>query len=588
MKKVLIFLVFVVLLATQFLWVTMLPPGVSHDEIEYSLSSKTYALFGEDLSGTPFPLSLLQTGTLGEISPIAPLLLSPLWMIFPLSHETVRIPYVILTCIISGLVGYFAYLLFKKKSVAYLAAILFLINPWAYFLSHFAVETSFALFFYLLGIILLLRVHGYKLLFAFLAFVLGFFSYHGAKLLFLPIILICLVYRMQQKKEEKAPLHDEITFAIAMVLFLCIYALENLLISSSIITGRADDIIFLNSELLTKYVNEFRTQSILSPFSSLFINKGTESLRLMAQNYFVVISPLHLFITGDPRAVLSYHYHGLFYWYECVFIVFAIFSLARKNRITFFSLLALILIVPLPSAVSAQSEAIITRSFMLLPLLIVLCAYGMFVFYKLMPKAVYKKAFAVILIGIMSFGYFNFLYFYFFRLPILGQENFYTSQRALAKYVSFETAQGFPVIVIDDSPREVYLETIFYSDPQKKTSLLTKQKEEFLKGNYTIDSATFTNVCPQKAAPTVTYIVSTTRKSCLSKAKASYYIFDRADSGHIYKVINGNLCRGVEMMPWKNNHTFSDFAIEQMDEVTFCDRWLITSEQHEEPENPLK
>lgn len=95
-----------------------MPPGMSHDEIEYSLSSKTYALMGQDISGTPFPLSLFQTETMGKISPIPPMMLSLLWKVLPLSHETARVPYAILGCGISVVMGYLAYLLFKRKTEA--------------------------------------------------------------------------------------------------------------------------------------------------------------------------------------------------------------------------------------------------------------------------------------------------------------------------------------------------------------------------------------------------------------------------------------------------------------------------------------
>src|SRR3989344_8104629 len=108
----LIIVLFICLIAIRFLWIDRIPPGMLHDEIEYALSSKTYQLFGTDLSGISFPSSLIKPNTLGSISPIPSLFFSPLWNILPLNILTIRIVYVLLNIATSLVLGWFIYSLF--------------------------------------------------------------------------------------------------------------------------------------------------------------------------------------------------------------------------------------------------------------------------------------------------------------------------------------------------------------------------------------------------------------------------------------------------------------------------------------------
>jgi hypothetical protein len=566
------------LITTRFIFLDILPPGMSNDEVEYTLSSKTYALNGTDLSGVSFPESLFVTKTLGLISPVVPLILSPMHMVISLTQHTARLPYVILSVFTAAILGYLSYLLFKNKAVAYISVILFLLNPWSIFFSRFAVEGAFTLFFFLLGITLFIRLDGWKLAFPLAFLILGFFTYHGAKFILLPVALILVAYKMIKTHDftlKKAVPY--ISFLLITTLAIILFAVINSLFSTSIVADRTKDIVFLNNDLLSENVNSFRKQSINTPINGLFINKATESIRIFADNYLSAFAPQTLFLNGDPRIIYAFYYHGLFYLLDLPLIIVGFVALWSKKRSLFLTLIApLILIAPIATAVSTVGKSVANRSFLLLPLLIMVSSYGLYSVYTYLPKKSYKNIFIILISVGLIISYANFMFLYLARLPVLAQENYSTSQRVLAKFLNTQDfVKNQKVIVISSEPRQNYTQTIFYSAPDKQNRLLKNTAIEISAANYQIDNIVFTRNCPTTLSKNIIYILKNEYKcDAFIGEKAQYSIVDQKDAGPIYNIYNSSACTGVELTGWNNYHNFSDYAIEAMDKKTFCQRWI--------------
>jgi hypothetical protein len=566
------------LITTRFIFLDILPPGMSNDEVEYTLSSKTYALNGTDLSGVSFPESLFVTKTLGLISPVVPLILSPMHMVISLTQHTARLPYVILSVFTAAILGYLSYLLFKNKAVAYISVILFLLNPWSIFFSRFAVEGAFTLFFFLIGITLFIRLNGWKLIFPFLFFILGFFSYHGAKFTLVPVVLILTAYKIIRKQDfTLKKLLPNSYFLLAIAASLILFTVVNSLFSGSNTADRTKEIIFLNNDLLTGNVNEFRNKSIDSPLNGFFINKVTESIRLFTQNYLSAFSPNTLFLNGDPRIIYAFYYHGLFYLLDILFLIAGFLVLWSRKRpllLTFFG--PLILIAPITTGVSIVGQSVANRSFLLLPLLIMVSSYGIYSIYTYLPKKSYKNIFIILISVGLIISYANFMFLYLVRLPVLAQENYFTSQRVLAKFLNTQDfVKSQKVIVISSEPRQNYVQTIFYSTPDKQNRLLKNTAVEIWAANYQIDNIVFTRNCPTTLSKNIMYILKSEYKcDAFIREKVQYSIVDQKDAGPIYNIYNSSACTGVELTGWNNYHNFSDYAIEAMDKKTFCQRWI--------------
>lgn len=550
---------------------------MSNDEIEYSLSSKTYTLNGADLSGSKFPISLFVSKTSGSISAIPPLLISPLWQIIPLNQQTARLPYVIVNLLTGVVLGYLAFTLFKSKYLAYLSSFLFLFNPWSFFLSRFAADASFALFFYLLGIIFLLKFRNWKMYLSLVFFTLGFFSYNGAKIILFPIIIICLVYRLMMGHNfNLKKSRPEIIFLLFTTVFLITFFLINKSLPTSIVSDRMREIVFFDKEGISKNVNLFRNQQIISPLSNLFVNKFTEIMRIFIYNYFYVFSPVALFLTGDPRVIYSFYYSGLFYVFDLPLIIAGFIFLWQKNRKLFLFLLSLVIISPIPTAISRNDQSIVNRSFLLLPLLIMVLSYGIYSIYQNLDKKYFKNLFVVCLGICMVLGFMNFMFLYFFRLPVLAQENYATSQRVLAKLiVSEEIGKNHKTVVIGQQPRDNYLHTVFYAPNDLQAQLLKGNTVSSTSHNYSIHNVLFTRDCPTNFSKDSTYIIESAYKcDVFKKQKTSNHIIDQKDAGPIFDIYNSIFCQGIALTGWNNTHKLSDYAIEGMDHKTFCERWI--------------
>ncbi len=56
--RTLVILLFGFAVLIHFLWLDKFPVGMTNDELEYIVSSKSYALTGKDISGVGFPISI--------------------------------------------------------------------------------------------------------------------------------------------------------------------------------------------------------------------------------------------------------------------------------------------------------------------------------------------------------------------------------------------------------------------------------------------------------------------------------------------------------------------------------------------------
>lgn len=534
LKKIFLFLIFIVLILSRFFYLDRFPVGISHDELEYILSAKSYFSQGTDLSGFSFPASIFQTNTLGSISFLPALILSPYYGLISLNQFTARLPYIVINFITAFVFYLLVKKLFQNKNLALFSSIIFLANPWSFYLSRTASDTAFALLFYLLAINFVLDKSPKKLLLSFLFFVLGFFSYHGAKPILIPLVLICLFC-----SKTKLNLKPKLLFLFGIVAFFGLYLLGSRLFPSSASQTRSQEILFLNKDLISQTVNTDRQTSLESPFKNIFINKITVSTEMFFQKYFSAFSPDTLFISGDSSGTYRFGRHGLFYLVDFIFIIIGLILLFKKypNQAKFLSLL--ILISPLATAISTVGTSTVNRSFLLFPILIIFSSFGIYSVNKYLSLLIF-----------ISFT--GFLYFYFFRFPVLGQENYFFSQRVIANYIVRNNTSN--IIVVDSEPREVFLETSFYSSKNK------------------IENTTFTSTCPQDFNPKITYII----KSSICPLKMDHLksINEEQFGGPLYYIINDSFCSSYPSQKYLRFHLTKDYLLEKLENSNFCQTWI--------------
>ncbi|MBU0572419.1 hypothetical protein KKE18_01905, partial [Patescibacteria group bacterium] len=202
---ILLLLISIVLIGIRFLWLDRFPVGINHDEAEVVLSAKTYWKYGTDISLTPFPKSIFTNETSGGLSGLPSFLLTPFIGWAELTLQVARLPFVVLNIASLGLLALIVWQLTKNIVLTFSTIFVGLINPWLFAYSRATTEAPFALFFILLGIYLLFKYQGKKVLYSIIPFILAFYSYFGAKpaVLALVPLLLFLHWRFFGKTNKK-------------------------------------------------------------------------------------------------------------------------------------------------------------------------------------------------------------------------------------------------------------------------------------------------------------------------------------------------------------------------------------------------
>ena len=569
-KKIWILVLFLIgflLITSRFFYLDRFPVGVSHDEVEYILSSKTYSLSGVDLSNTSFPKSIFQTKTDGIISFLPPILLAPYFGLISLNQFTTRLPYVVINIVTAISIYFLVKKLFKNKIFSLISVIVFLANPWSFYLSRTASDTAFALLFYVLGILFILESSKKKLFLSFLFFILGFFSYHGAKLILIPLVLVCLYYRCFLTK-VKLSLKTAFIFIMSIIFVFGVYFFGNRFYPESINQSRSQDILFLNQKLIIPIVDTDRKASLENPFKEIFINKITVSSKIFFQKYLTAFSPEILFFYGDNRATYRFGQHGLFFIVDFIFILIGLINLYKKYPDKAKFLILVVLVSPLTTAISTVETSVINRSFLLLPILIVFSSFGIFTVYNLYRQKTNRFISFFVLFSILLFSFGKFLVFYFFQFPIGGQENNFFSQHIIANDINRN--KDNKIIVVDSQNRALFLEAVFYSSKNQKNIL----RDFVEKQEYMMENVIFINQCPKEIEDNKTYIINRSLSDCIFKKENLKSISEEKFGGPLYFVVNDSLCSDFDSVKWLRFHMVKDYLLENIDDYNFCKTWI--------------
>lgn len=532
LKKVLIpFLIaisFVLLITVRFIYLNEFPVGILNDEVDVSLSSKSYYSFGTDLSGVVFPKSLFVTSTSAGLSGLPSYLLTYIYGPFNLSPQIIRIPFVILSLLTILIIYLIIFEITKNKKFAIISSFVSLINPWLYFYSRQPTEAPFALFFALIAIYIFLKFKGLKILWSILFFIASFYSYFGAK----PVIPVLMIVLSLVYKKSRLLI---IFFA---VLIVSSYYLISLNLSENTLTQRENQLTFLNFNNYSQVVDDNRRQSLEFPLKVIFYNKYNVFVNISSSKFLSTFSPSFLFLTGD--SVVPFENHGVLYLIDLLFIILSVFYFIKSDKNSDKKLFMLVLVMLIAGAVgptiSLMGNQFVFRAFLHIPAYIILIAY-----------AISKINFNIFIFIIYGLLYINFLAFFLFRYSIDQQDNHFISERILSSYLK----RMDNIVVISQEPERVYYQAVFY--------------------NENVDRNIFTSTCP-KEVDNKTYIVDA-KINC--KFNNEFVVIQsQKDAGVKYKIYNDTLCDKEDLTVYRRNHFISDYNVENMNDKIFCNRWI--------------
>lgn len=555
---IIVFVIFIFILSlfVRIIFLDKVPSGITNDEMTYLLNAKSVFLSGSDMSHTWNPLSLTIPKSGNYQAEIPPLI--TFWLIGPLpfSMFTSKLIYALfgagtvslLFLITKKLIGY---------KEAFIVGLVGTFNPWLIFFSRSAYDTSLAIFFFLLCFYCLLIFKGWKILLAFLPLFIAFFSYVGTKLILLPFALVTIIYVWYQNKKDWKMYLLLFIFCIALVGY---YTFSILHASKS----RINELATPNTQSIVTLVNRERRLSINTPLTSIFSNKYVLFGKYSLEKYLNAFSPSFLFLNGDAKGEFTVWSHGVFYYFDVVFLILGLYIMFLKKRKVFYILLAIIFVSPIPSVLSIVGNSYAIRSMLLAPMFIIFIGYGI-------SYALNKHFFVKYLIfGLYIILILNFFYIYFLRNPIYNSESFTFSGRVLAKYLSFKSGE---VYVLTKSSRIPYEQYLFYNSILNAKTM-NKIASEFRNKTFLIDNIHFLE-CDQINEIPARSIIIYGECSNIPSSHKDLVIARLEDSGRIFTIHNDIVCSRYSIGPYIKEISFSDLNVEKLSEKFFCEKFII-------------
>lgn len=532
-----------------------IPTGISNDELDYLLNAKSVFLSGSDISHTWNPLTFSNPKSSFPQAEIAPLL--TLWLVGPLSFSLFNSKFIYALFSV-GIIA-LLYLITKKlvgEKEAFLVGLVGACNPWLIFFGRSAYDASLAIFFFLLGFYILLIANRWKILLAFPAFFIAFYSYIGIKILLLPFAFVIIAFAWYRNKKYKN--QYIVLFSLCVVLFTY-YAFSILHAPGA----RLNELATPNMNNITSLVNGERRLSIHTPLTTVFSNKYVVFGKYALDKYFNTFSPNFLFLNGDGKSQFTLWNHGVFYYLDALFLFigFAVLFSTNKKALSILSTLAII--APIPSVVSTVGNSYAIRSMLLAPIFIIFIGVGISYILR-------KYRFSWIIVGLVYFVLIlNFINIYFLRNPIYNSESFNFSSRELAKYLSLQSGL---VYVINGDPRTPYKHYLFYNGVLNRSTSI-KIANDFKNNTFSVNNIHFIT-CQQvnEIIPGSIVVYDSCNKIPLSNKNLS--IAQLGDGGSIYTIKNDQICSQYNLNRYPYGITFSDLNIEKLPLKKFCQKFI--------------
>jgi len=451
----------------RFNQVTQDPPSLNWDEVSIGFNAYSILKTGRDEWNQFLPLHFKSYGEYklpvqiyGSIPAIA---------IFGLNDFGVRITPVVYGTITILLMFFLGRALLKNSAIGVLAAFLLAISPWHIQLTRASFESSFSVFWIVLGTYLMIK--SFKtpkwLLASFVAFALAIYTYNSARI-FTPIFLaFCLVfyYRDFFKNEHKKILVTSIGLFIAFLIPVIFFAFSGAGSARYKLVSVTDD------PGLVLRINEARGNSRLpQPLPRLIYNKVVYIGSVYIKNYIAHFTPEFLFVSGAPHK--QHHVQGVgeLYAFQAPFLLLGLIFLFRRKEKYRFLIIGWLLLAFIPVAVTNDSIPHALRTLIAVPTYQLLTAYGLVITYLWLKKQninvqniLYIMAFVIVAIsiGVYLNNYYN-IY------PKLYSRDWQYGNEKVVDYIA-KHQDEYDLIVYSRHYGEPHMFTLFYLnyDPAK-------------------------------------------------------------------------------------------------------------------------
>lgn len=447
-------------------------PSMHWDEPSWGYNAYSILKTGRDEYGNFLPLIFKAFGDYK--SAVYVYLTVPSVAIFGLNEFAVRFPAALFGAISVFLSFFVVREIFKdfkgKEIIGLLTSAILALSPWNYHYSHGAWEVNILLTFLLLGIYFFLKANEKPWFFYVSAFFFGlcFYVYASAKLL-IPLIIGGLVLIFLNELKKIAP--RQLLISSLILLFMIMPVFKFTFLGGA--GGRLKVMSIFSYPRTIQEAEEIAQEEGGLPQSlefRFFHGSLVYYARGILGRYLNHFSPRFLFFEGDwsnPRH--SVPFAGVLNLLDILFLPLGIYFLISR-KIKHQSLIwYLLLITPLPAALSRDIIQATRSYFMILPLTVI-SAFGMyFVWEKL---AGFKKFLRITVLFFLVFGYiFSFVHFldqFFVHAPKAYSSFWQYGYKEAVKFVE-ENGKNYERVVFTQKYGQPYIYYLFYTqyDPKK-------------------------------------------------------------------------------------------------------------------------
>lgn len=453
-SKILLVLILIIALGLRVYKLDSIPPSISWDEAAVGVNGWTIANYGRDEYGKFFPLYFRSFAD--DKHPVHIYLTALSVKFLGLSEFNIRLPSALFGVLNVLLIFLLTNLLFRSQVASLFAAFSLAISPQAIHFSRFNHEANFALFFYLLGLVLFYLSMKKKIMLVIstLSFSICFLAYHPAKLVVpLTLMLLSLLYIKSLLLNKK-----NLFFSIIIVFLLAaLVALNPPLLG----------IARINQNSIGKDSNFWR------------------KINLYLTQYSWHFSPNYLFISGDKNPRLSSQSTGEFYKIDGIFLILGLIYLMLRRSKESLVVLFWAVIAPIPSALAAEAPHA-ARSMFMMGSWHIISALGLYSILTLVKKPIFKIILLTLVFVILVVSLKNYLNYYYGEYPKRYAIEWQYGMKQIVEFT--KDHNEYSSVYMTDARSQPYIFFLYY---------LRKPLPEYLQSviyNNNLDNKSYNNV----------------------------------------------------------------------------------------------
>ncbi len=455
LSKIVLFLIIVLAFVLRVYNITSIPPSLNWDETSIGYNAYSILKTGRDEWGEFMPVHFK---SFGEYKLPAQIYASiPAIAIFGLNEFGVRITPVIYGTLSVLLLYLLVQELYKKREISLLSAFLLAVSPWHIQLTRGSFESSFSLFWFLMGLLLLVK--GFKntkwLIVSMLPFVISVYTYNTARV-FTPLFLF-VVYLIKYKyliKNFKYAL-----FSFLVFVFLAIPIVP--FVISGDAAARYKLVSITDDAGLIPRIEERRNLS-KSPkvVTKLIHNRYTYNTVYFSQNYIAHFTPDFLFFSGAGHR--QHHVQGVgeLYWIQAPFLLVGLYFLLKRKDISLKILLPWLFLAFVPVSMTNDSIPNALRTLIAVPVYQIFSAIGFFEVWQMAKSKKQKTVLTLVAIALFVINIFMFATNLYTLYPIRYSKDWQYGNKQAVEYIQ-KNQDNYDLIVFTRSYGEPHIFTLF-------------------------------------------------------------------------------------------------------------------------------